>query len=207
MSDPAPDEIAVELDAPELGVPARVGTIRRTASGLVGFDYQPDWIERATAFVLDPAHGRYPGPQFPPTGEMAGILTDLAPDRWGRRLLERRERHDAQRSSRRVRALRDWDFLLGVADTTRMGALRLLDADGRRVASDGEGVPPQTRLRELESAARGLEEDRDEDGSAERLWLLLAPGSSLGGARPKSNFRDPDEGAVDRQVPVTRRPT
>jgi len=191
MSTPLLDEVGVELDAADLGPSVRVGVLRHTASGVIGFDYDAGWLARPGAFVLDPAHGRYPGLQYPRSGELAGILSDTAPDRWGRLLLERRERADARAEGRRPRALREWDVLLGVSDTSRMGALRLVAPDGSFLAADADGVPPLSRLRELEAAARGLEAIDGEDAhAAAQLALLLAPGSSLGGARPKAGFID-----------------
>ncbi len=191
MSAPPLDEVIVVLDADELGHPVRVGSLRRTSSGVVGFDYDDQWFSRSGAFLLDPAHGRYPGLQYPSTGNLAGIFSDTAPDRWGRRLLERREREDARAEERRPRSLREWDFLLGVADTSRMGALRLMAPDGTYLTADEDGVPPMSRLRELEAAARGLETPAGESPrAAAQLALLLAPGSSLGGARPKAGFID-----------------
>ncbi|MFV2063785.1 MAG: type II toxin-antitoxin system HipA family toxin [Chloroflexota bacterium] len=191
MSAPPLDEVIVELDAGELGQSVRVGSLRRTSSGVVGFDYDAQWFTRPGAFVLDPSHGRYSGLQYPSTGELAGIFSDTAPDRWGRRLLERHERADARVEERRRRSLREWDFLLGVADTSRMGALRLMAPDGRYLAADVDGVPPMSRLRELEAGAHGLGAPAHDDArAAAQLALLLAPGSSLGGARPKAGFTD-----------------
>lgn len=185
------DEVVVKLDAPELGNVAEVGRLQRTSSGMVGFDYHADWISRPAAFVLDPTHGPYPGLQYPPFGELAGIFADTAPDRWGRRLLERREREHARAEQRRPRTLREWDFLLGVADISRMGALRLASSDGSYLATSDDGVPPMSRLRELEAAARSLEAPAGDSGEVRaHLALLLAPGSSLGGARPKASFTD-----------------
>lgn len=191
MNTPIPEEVTVVLDAGELARPVRVGSLRRTSSGVVGFDYDKVWISRPDAFVLDPTHGRYPGLQYPPTGELASIFSDTVPDRWGRRLLERRERLAARAEERRPRSLREWDFLLGVADSSRMGALRLVAADGTYLGADEDGVPPMSRLCELEAAARGLEAPADDDvRTVAQLALLLAPGSSLGGARPKAGFTD-----------------
>lgn len=95
--------------------------------------------------VLDPALAPVRGPQFPQSRGCFGFLTDVAPDRWGRKLIRRREKRD----------LRESDYLLGVCDLTRMGALRLKeDADGPFVAADlGDAAPPWTTLRKLEEAS------------------------------------------------------
>ncbi len=126
---------------------------------------------------------------------MPAAFTDAAPDRWGRTLMERREAASAREDRRPTRTLDDWDFLLGVDDTTRMGALRLARPDdGSFIDDERPEVPPMARLRELEHAARELERPSAESRPGELDWLhlLLAPGSSLGGARPKSNVLDED---------------
>lgn len=198
MSREVPDEVTVELDAAELGGPVRLGRLRRVPSpsgAVVAFSYDEAWIARPHAFVIDPAHGLYPGDQYPRAGDgIAATFTDAAPDRWGRMLLERREAARAREEGRHRRRLGDWDFLLGVSDFSRMGALRFADADGRYLDDEPPGVPPLAGLRELEAAARELEHPTRGGRSEEaaRLALLLAPGSSLGGARPKATFTGED---------------
>lgn len=192
-----PSEVEVELASEELGGPRRIGTLRRVGSGpgaIVSFAYKPEWIDTGQAFTIDPSHGLYPGDQFPARGQIGGIFADTSPDRWGRTLLERRERLRAEAESRRPRALGEWDFLLGVSDRLRMGGLRFVTAAGRYLDDDDDGVPPPARLRELEQASRELEdpEHPPRTGGAERLILLLAPGASLGGARPKTTFSGED---------------
>lgn len=193
MSGQNPSEVAVWLDAVEIGPRRRVGTLRRSGAGprsVVSFAYDPSWLAERRAFVLDPSHELYEGDQYPPDGDIAGIFTDTAPDRWGRTLLERRETIRAREEGRRTRALGEWDFLLGVSDLLRMGALRFASPDGRFFDDDPLAIPPTARLRELEQAAREVEEPsrRPNHEAARRLALLLAPGSSLGGARPKTSF-------------------
>lgn len=135
--------------------------------------------------VLDPAIALVKGPQYPTNGSLFGCLADISPDRWGRKLIRRHEKRAT---------LFDSDYLLGVCDLTRPGALRIkLEQDGPFVA-DGlrDAAPPWTMLRTLEEAARHL--DADDVGTDEERWLddLLRPGSSLGGARPKANVTAPD---------------
>lgn len=198
MSRELPAEVAVEVDAAELGGPVRVGTLRRVPSpsgAVVAFAYDEAWLARPDAFVLDPAHGLYAGDQYPRAGDaIAAAFTDAAPDRWGRMLLERREAARARDEGRNRRTLCEWEFLLGVNDLSRMGALRFVDADGRHLDDEPPGVPPMAGLRELEAAARELEHPSRGGWSreAERLALLLAPGSSLGGSRPKATFSGED---------------
>ena len=109
------------------------------------------------------------------------MLSDTAPDAWGELLLRRRAGHE----------LDDWGNMVGVADTTPMGALRLRrDVEGPFISEDAAPVPPLARLRELQEAARRLGEDPDAEIDP-AIAELLAPGSSLGGARPKTNYQDP----------------
>ena len=200
MSGPLPSRVSVELDAAELGGPVQVGTLRRTASpsgGIVGFAYDEAWLARGDAFVIDPTHGFYLGEQYPRQGnEIAPIFTDAAPDRWGRTLLERREALVARTEGRARRTLGDWDFLLGVTDASRMGALRFRDEDGRYLEDTAPAIPPMARLRDLEAAVREIERPSrtGRTAEAEQIALLLAPGSSLGGARPKATFVGEDGG-------------
>ena len=83
------------------------------------------------SFALDPSHHLYEGAQYSRDGGLAGVFSDTAPDRWGRTLMERREALHAREEGRRPRSLGDWDFLLGVTDSVRMGALRYCASDGR----------------------------------------------------------------------------
>ena len=198
MNPAHPPVVAVELDAAELGGPVRIGTLRRIAAptgALVAFAYDEAWLVREGSFVIDPTHGLYPGEQYPRQGDsMAPIFTDAAPDRWGRMLLERREALVARTEGRSRRTLGEWEILLGVADTSRMGALRFRDDDGRYLDDTTPVIPPMASLRELEAAAREIEHPGRGERSREarQLDLLLAPGSSLGGARPKATFADED---------------
>lgn len=147
------------------------------------FRYDADYL-RVPRPILDPAISNVRGPQFSPGGGLFGFLADVAPDRWGRKLIRRREK----------RELRESDYLLGVCDLTRQGALRIkVERDGEFVDSDvKDAAPPWTTLRKLEDSALHLDAD-DHDGDEER-WIrdLLRPGSSLGGARPKANVTAPD---------------
>lgn len=135
--------------------------------------------------MIDPSIDLVSGPQYPRNGALFGFLTDVSPDRWGRKLIRRRER--------RVN-LRESDYLLGVCDLTRLGALRIkIEKDGPFVADDiSDAAPPWTTLRKLEDSARHL--DADDHGKDEERWLrdLFRPGTSLGGARPKANVTAPD---------------
>lgn len=188
-----PTEVTVWLDAAELGPRRRVGVLRLAgaeARSVISFSYEKSWLAETGSFALDPSHHLYEGAQYSRDGGLAGVFSDTAPDRWGRTLMERREALHAREEGRRPRSLGDRDFLLGVTDSVRMGALRYCTSDGRFLDDDAATIPPTARLRELEQAARDVERpNRGEDSEeSRRLAILLAPGSSLGGARPKASF-------------------
>ena len=122
---------------------------------------------------------------------MFAALGDSAPDRWGRTLITRHERLAAREEGRTPRTPREIDYLLGVSDFTRQGALRFaLEEGGDFVAPrDAASVPPLVQLPELLAATQHVLAEQDD---LDDLRLLLAPGSSLGGARPKASVLSPD---------------
>lgn len=157
------------------------------------FAFDSDWLKQTKfRFSLDPDLEPIPGRQYPVSKNTFGIFSDSAPDRWGRTLMDRRERFQADKEGRKPRKLNDTDYLLGVYDETRMGAIRFKDApDGAFVSDDTEmAAPPWVTLRTLEEASRNFE---NEDTTMQEKWLnqLIKPGSSLGGARPKATVQDP----------------
>ena len=193
------ENVEVHLEAAELGPPRRIGVLaRRQVRGhaALSFAYDAAWLTHGLAFALDPSLALYAGEQYAPQGApQFGIFLDSAPDRWGRLLMERREALTAKRERRALRTLDDWDFLLGVHDRARAGALRFRRGPGEPFLDASElAAPPVVRLRELERAARELEAPGAERRPQYAQWLatLLAPGSSLGGARPKASFTDED---------------
>lgn len=190
------DEVTVELGPLPDASQVPVGRLHRDR-GPLRFEYYAQWLDWPDWLVLDPMLGAYPGPQYPMAGrESFGLFDDVSPDRWGRVLMQRREDLRAYHEGRRPRALTAWDFLLGVQDETRMGALRLSNPDGGYLDDNPEPVPPLTELRALEATSRQLEGalDRGDLEALDRcVRALIAPGSSLGGARPKCSFRMPDE--------------
>jgi serine/threonine-protein kinase HipA len=195
------ESVQVELHAPELAQPSRVGVLhhrRGRGQSALSFAYDADWLRGDHAFALDPRLALYGGEQFPAAGHLTfGIFLDSAPDRWGRVLLDRREALIAHDESRKPRVLTDWDYLLGVQDECRMGALRFrMDEEAPYLAHGALAVPPVADLPELEAISLQLEQDHPEESPAYRQWLamLIAPGTSLGGARPKANYREDDGG-------------
>ena len=159
------------------------------------FEYDTAWLaESDYSVILDPDLGMYNGRQYTPVDKaLFGIFSDSCPDRWGRLLMRRREAILARKENRKPRKLDESDFLLGVYDESRMGALRFsIEEQGPFLSYDKAlSTPPWATLRKLENASIAFE--RDESGLEEK-WLnqLLAPGSSLGGARPKATVQAPD---------------
>ncbi|MCH8549804.1 MAG: HipA domain-containing protein [Balneolaceae bacterium] len=149
-------------------------------------------------FEIDPNLKLYKGTQYLSEEERNfGIFLDSSPDRWGRVLMDRREAIKARLEDRPPQRLMESDYLLGVYDESRMGALRFKkDKDGPFLDDDPtHPTPPMTSLRELERATNELEQDASLDDAEyfKRLSLLIAPGSSLGGARPKASVRSEDD--------------
>ena len=191
--------IFVYADWMGLSGPRLVGTLQVThAHGkeVFSFSYDKDWLQGGVPFELDPDLRLYTGSQFV-RGEKPnfGLFTDSAPDSWGRVLMGRRERFLAVREGRNPRKLSESDFLLGVYDGYRMGALRFKLQTSGPFLDNQESIPspPLTSLRTLEQASLHLEEEGAEDDPAFGTWIkeLLSPGASLGGARPKVSVVDP----------------
>jgi serine/threonine-protein kinase HipA len=192
------DELIVAIDAWP-GVPRRAAWLRRAGVAEhsdITFEYDRSWLEMPGAFPLDPTLELRPGEQRRrAAAELPPIFNDAAPDRWGRKLLDQREVEIARREGRRARALDPFDYLVRVNDATRVGAIRLQrPSDGRFVDDSQIGVPPKADLRELEAAADRLERGAPASDDERSAWLerLLAPGASLGGARPKASFETTD---------------
>ncbi|GHG88025.1 type II toxin-antitoxin system HipA family toxin [Pseudodonghicola xiamenensis] len=153
------------------------------------FEYDPAWLKDAERFSLEPALPITRGAFAPPAGlSTFGSIGDSAPDTWGRRLMQRSERRSAERDRRAVRTLTESDYLLGVADETRLGALRFRRVDEESfLAPIRAGVPALIELGRLLQVTERILRDEETD---EDLQLIFAPGSSLGGARPKASVID-----------------
>lgn len=181
-------EVYISLDGRE----QRVGTLfRQSVRGkeTVSFAYHDDWLGNPQRFSLEPALHVGEG-LFHPNSERGifGSIGDSAPDTWGRRLMQRAERRKAMIESRQPRTLLEADYLLGVTDVSRLGALRFkrVDQDEFQKPTD-EGVPGFIHLGRLLDSADRIERNSETD---EDLDLIFAPGSSLGGARPKASVMD-----------------
>jgi serine/threonine-protein kinase HipA len=167
------------------------GRVRKNKEGAT-FEYNDRWLQHPNRFSLEPALKLGPGP-FHTSADMPmfGAIGDSAPDRWGRALMRRMERRRAEHEGRAPRTLHEMDYLLLVDDEARAGALRFADTEGGPFLAQGEAkrIPPLVALPKLLSAAEHVIDETDTD---EDLQLLFAPGSSLGGARPKASVREKD---------------
>jgi serine/threonine-protein kinase HipA len=181
-------ELIVHLDLE--GEPVIVGRLwarERTGRETSSFTYDPTWLRRRGAFALAPALTLAAGPH-PSARGLLRAFTDAAPDAWGRKLMVRQEHARARKVDGRPRTLFDIDYLAGVDDRMRVGALRFKDARGGGfVAATNSPIPPLIDLSKLLAATGRIERDRETDAD---LALLLAPGTSLGGARPKATVLD-----------------
>lgn len=164
------------------------------------FAYAQEYLTRSGAYQLDPALPLSAAPSQTPVGHaMFGAFADCAPDRWGRMLITRAQARTAREAGTAARALGEIDYLLGVRDDLRQGALRFRTGDGPFLATDEAGVPALTDLPELLRLADAVESD---DVSLPDLRRLLRVGSSLGGARPKAHVR-----AADGRVAIAKFPS
>ena len=166
---------------------------RNHGKELYSFEYEQDWLD-VNYVLLDPDLQLYKGRQYVAADKnVFGFFSDSCPDRWGRKLMNRREELRARKENERPKKLLESDYLLGVFDESRMGGLRFKTSPTGEFLSNEKdfATPPWTSLRELEQASISFEKD---DKGLDDKWIkqLLAPGSSLGGARPKASVMAPD---------------
>ncbi|MDL2231108.1 HipA domain-containing protein [Porphyromonadaceae bacterium OttesenSCG-928-L07] len=164
---------------------------------IFSFEYADEWLNTANTQILDPDLGLYSGVQYLRDEKTNfGLFLDSSPDRWGRVLMKRRESILAKSEKRPIKMLYESDFLLGVYDLHRMGGLRFkLNPDDDFLDNNKDySAPPWTSIRELEYASLELEKNIEQDNPDLLKWLniLMAPGSSLGGARPKASVLHAD---------------
>ncbi len=194
--------VYVFADWEEFNEPTLVGTLRLSViknKEHFSFSYDNDWLQSPYAQKIDPDLNLYSGEQHSEDSKNFRTFLDSCPDRWGRLLMKRREAIIARREERRPNVLYEMDYLLGVHDFYRLGALRFkremkgaflgnesLDNDEKLAA------PPLSSLRDLEHAAQQVEDNDNTDDPEYLKWLtmLMSPGSSLGGARPKASVVD-----------------
>ena len=180
--------VDVYLSAGDDGLDVLVGRARfnlRRGRVSTAFSYDENYLASEDAFVIDPALPLQASPLY--LDGLPGAFRDSAPDRWGRHLISRRLRAEADVTGA-LRSLDDVDYLLGVHDDARQGALRYsATGSDERLSADGE-VPPQIELPRLLAASNRI---AGELGNADDVKTLLDAGSgSLGGARPKASVMD-----------------
>ena len=168
----------------------RLWTRTRRARESASFEYDRAWLSQPMRFALDPALQLAQGRSHTEADRpLFGAIVDSTPDRWGRMLMRREERHRSAITDNTPRTLREIDYLLGVDDEARLGALRFAPHEGGPfLAETIHGrIPPLVELPRLLAATHHVLDDAE---TGDDLRLLLAPGSSLGGARPKASVRD-----------------
>ena len=177
--------------------PQLVGILRATAirnKEHFSFSYDQDWLLARHAQKIDPTLELYTGEQHSSDNRNFRTFLDSAPDRWGRLLMNRREAVLAKRENRKRKKLYESNYLLGVHDLYRMGGLRFKEDQDANFLSDNQvlSAPPLASLPELEQAVNRIESDKNamDDEYLKWLSILISPGSSLGGARPKSSVID-----------------
>jgi serine/threonine-protein kinase HipA len=192
------NQIYVYAHSQEMDNPKLIGILfvqQGKGKKVFSFEYDKAWLKTENNFRLDPDLQFFGGPQYPGQKDNFGIFLDSMPDTWGRTLMKRREFIRAKESNEKPRTLYDIDFLLGVYDESRMGALRFkTEPDGLFLDNDkNTATPPWSSIRELQHAVNMLEHDTEAKEINKWLSILIAQGSSLGGARPKANILDTDK--------------
>ena len=189
-------DIYVYMDWQESDSPIQMGVLHSEVlrgKEVFSFENNTDWLTYKQFRALDPDLAQFSGKQYLPADKSNfGMFLDS--DRWGRMLMRRREAINARLENRPSRTLTEADYLLGVYDGNRMGALRFkLSPDDEFMDNNkAMATPPWTSIRDLEYASLQLEKENLKDDAEYAKWLnmLIAPGSSLGGARPKANILD-----------------
>ena len=196
-----------EIDKPELmGI---LNVIISKGKEIFSFEYDKEWLKSGYSQTLDPDLQLYSGPQYlRDEKENYGVFLDSSPDRWGRALMTRRESAIAKLEKRASKTLLESDFLLGVFDGHRMGALRFKEKTEGPFLNDNKemATPPWAEIRDLEYASLQLEKENISEDPTYMKWLnlLIAPGSSLGGARPKASVLDEERHLWIAKFPSTK---
>lgn len=195
-------DVYVYADWYDLKEPALMGVLHSEllrGKEVFSFEYEKNWLQSEHVQLLDPDLQLFSGKQYLNDLDKHnfGMFLDSSPDRWGRILMRRREAAIARQEQRNPTNLFETDYLLGVYDNHRMGGLRFkLDPQGPFLNDNKEmASPPWTSIRELEQISLRLEEDDVINDPEYMKWLnmLVAPGSSLGGARPKASVVDTND--------------
>ena len=195
--------IQIKMDAQQTESVGVLGHDMIRGNAAYQWEFEAQWLQKHSQTLLSGDLQNAGGPQYA-SGRLFGFLQDAMPDRWGRRLIDKRERLLAAQEGRAPRHLTDIDYLTQIDDTTRMGALRLREGNnllGTQYADTP--IPPLTHLREFVDMAQEYEWQDEQGGTIREEWLLnlYKQGSSLGGARPKANVRDTDGSLWIAKVP------
>ena len=188
-------DIWVYADWLGMGTPKLIGVLSVQYSKgkeVFSFEYDKEFLSEKERFILDPQLGWYSGTQFSNQSQNFGVFLDSMPDTWGRTLMKRRAVLIAKNEGDNLKVLHNIDYLLGVYDESRMGALRYkLHPDGAFLDNNQDFPTPHwSSIRKLQHGAKIVESGSDSSEMAKWLSILMAPGSSLGGARPKANILD-----------------
>ena len=199
------ERIQIIADFDWLKQPEIVGELgheRLRGSSTYSFSFAQTWLNQHKTFMLSGDWNNYSGTQYK-TNNIFSCVADAMPDRWGRRLIDKRERLIADKERCLPRTLTDFDYLLLLSDTARTGAFRF-QKDGVFIGQDNEmPIPPLTDLREFVAMAHKYEQSDGVNGTIKEEWLnnLFRQGSSLGGARPKACVRDENGNLFIAKIP------
>lgn len=199
-------QLTIDMNSSCFSQTEKVGTLGYDSirgNATYQWEYDTQWLKEHRKIILSADLLNAGGLQYA-SERLFGFLQDAMPDRWGRRLIEKRERLLTTQEGRAPRHLTEIDYLLQIDDTTRMGALRLRQ-DDRYLGTEyaDEPVPPLTYLREFVDMAQEYERQDMQGRTVREEWLLnlYKQGSSLGGARPKANVRDTDGSLWIAKIP------
>ncbi|WP_409309824.1 type II toxin-antitoxin system HipA family toxin [Pectobacterium sp. B1J-3] len=183
-----------------IGAPLLVGhlTFAETSrGGVFSFTYDKHFLASDYRLQIDPLLALHSGELYNDSADKNfRAFLDSSPDRWGRILMQRRAAIECRKGLRATTKLTELDYLLGVHDSYRMGGIRFKMAESQDFLDNNTefSAPPMASLRELEHAAMNIERDDNIDSDDYYRWLkmLISPGASLGGARPKACVTDSD---------------
>lgn len=190
--------VEVYADWQPIEVPLLIGLLAYSDSsrgGVFSFAYDKAFLTSAFRLQIDPILTLHSGELYNDEADKNfRAFLDSSPDRWGRILMQRRAAIEARKGIRATSRLNELDYLLGVHDSYRMGGIRFKRVGADAFLDDNSefAAPPMASLRELEHAAMQIEKDDNIDSDEYYRWLkmLISPGSSLGGARPKACVAD-----------------
>ncbi|MBP5259766.1 MAG: type II toxin-antitoxin system HipA family toxin [Paludibacteraceae bacterium] len=193
-------KITVYADFDFLNSPGEIGILgyeQVRGKDYFVFQYSNEWLQQHGGILLSGDLMNIPTLQHPhSTDNVFGFVKDSFPDRWGRMLLDRRERLTAKQEGRAKRELTHYDYLIGIEDFSRMGGIRYKEENNDDYIHAGNRypVPPIETIQALCDACHEIELAEERNEIPEQRWIdqLIDPGTSLGGARPKSNVIDSD---------------